>query len=393
MRLFARLLLFALASIAGTAIAGTPADALAPGTLVWDAKAGPRDFGNLVEASGVLIAGNITGDGGLFAFNAATGKLLWSHRGEQQRGANLIEGQRVFSISEKLGVRRLAAFDLKTGRQLWSTSVDRKSGESDPIIDSGRIYVNSGQGHLDAYDTATGARIYSYDYGSSDPVCATGIALADNRLFFGGGQRDATHSPGNFLHAVDATTGKELWHYQSHSIADYISDCYSTPAVSGDTVVVTSRSKVFALSASTGDLLWSGKSEGVSGGYPKPYPLSTPVIGQGIVFAARSDAIESWSLADGGPLPSFPAALGNEEQVHLYVDGSTLFFLGDLASDNGKSGRSPLHAIDIQTREVLWTHRVNRDAKYSDTWPTHEIYITPDAIYYDNFSLVAKVAR
>ena len=338
-------------------------------------------------------AGNITSDGGLFAFNAATGKLLWSHRGEQQRGANLIEGQRVFSISEKAGVRRLAAFDLKTGRQLWSTSVDRKSGESDPIVDSGRIYVNSGLGHLDAYDTATGARIYSNDYGSADPVCATGIAFADNRLFFGGGQRDGANSPGNSLHAVDATTGKELWHYQSHFVADYISDCHSTPAVSGDTVVVTTRNKVIALSASTGALLWSGKSEGVSGGYPKAYPLSAPVIGEGIVFAARSDAIESWSLADGAPLPAFPAALGNEEQVHLYVDGATLFFLGDLVSDTGKSGRYPLHAIDIHTREVLWTHRVNRDVKYSDSWPTHEIFITPDAIYYDNFSLVAKVAR
>ena len=393
MRLLARLLLFSLASISGTALAGTPAGALVPGTLVWDAKAGPRDFGNLVEASGVLIAGNITSDGGLFAFNAATGKLLWSHRGEQQRGANLIEGQRVFSISEKAGVRRLAAFDLKTGRQLWSTSVDRKSGESDPIVDSGRIYVNSGLGHLDAYDTATGARIYSNDYGSADPVCATGIAFADNRLFFGGGQRDGANSPGNSLHAVDATTGKELWHYQSHFVADYISDCHSTPAVSGDTVVVTTRNKVIALSASTGALLWSGKSEGVSGGYPKAYPLSAPVIGEGIVFAARSDAIESWSLADGAPLPAFPAALGNEEQVHLYVDGATLFFLGDLVSDTGKSGRYPLHAIDIHTREVLWTHRVNRDVKYSDSWPTHEIFITPDAIYYDNFSLVAKVAR
>ncbi|MDR3737918.1 MAG: PQQ-binding-like beta-propeller repeat protein [Terracidiphilus sp.] len=391
MRLLTSLLLFA--SISGTAVAATPAGPLVPDSLVWDAKVGPRNFGNLIEASGILIAGKIIGDGGLFAFNADTGKLLWSHRGEQQRGANLIEGQRVFSISEKLGVRCLAAFDLKSGRQLWSTSVDPKSGESDPILDSGRIYVNSAQSHLDAYDTATGARIYSYDYGSADPVCATGIALSGNRLFFGGGQRDGAHSPGRSLHAVDAATSKQLWHYQSHFVADYISDCFSTPAVSGDTVVVTSRSKVLALRASTGALLWSGKSEGVSGGYPKPYPLSAPVIGQGIVFAARSDAIESWSLADGRPLPALPAFLGNEELVHLYVDGATLFFLGDLASDTGKLGHYPLHAMEIPSGKILWTHRVNRDIRYAESWPTNEIFITPDAVYYDNFSLVAKIAR
>jgi hypothetical protein len=36
---------------------------------------------------------------------------------------------------------------------------------------------------------------------------------------------------------------------------------------------------------------------------------------------------------------------------------------------------------------------VNRDIRFVDTWTTDSILVTPTAIYYDNNSLIAKVAR
>jgi hypothetical protein len=49
--------------------------------------------------------------------------------------------------------------------------------------------------------------------------------------------------------------------------------------------------------------------------------------------------------------------------------------------------------MDIPSRKILWTHRVNREIKYLENWPTHDILVTPTAVYYDNNSLIAKVAR
>lgn len=368
----------------------------APGTLVWEVKPGGRDFGGLAESAGILTAGNITSQGGIFAFNADSGKLLWSHRGEQMRASTVSDGQHVFALFDGDKGRHLVAYDLKTGKQLWTNPIEGslRTQDPSPIVDSGRVYALDQGGHLNAFNAATGALLYRFAYASDDPECPSGLTLANNRFFFGGGTHDGSHSPGKFLWAVDASTGKELWKYQSHLVAKYISDCVSTPAVSGDTVVVTSSNAVLALRASTGALLWTRKSEGVSGGYPKPFPLSAPIIVKSVVFAARVGAIESWNLADGKPLPAFPVTFGSDvDFIHLYAADDTLFFLGDLAGDTGKPGRHPLHAMDISTHRILWTHRVNRDIRFVDTWTTDSILVTPTAIYYDNNSLIAKVAR
>ena len=59
LRYAALLLLFALTST--------------PGTLLWEARPGGRDFGGFSESAGVLVVGNITSQGGIFAFNTDTG--------------------------------------------------------------------------------------------------------------------------------------------------------------------------------------------------------------------------------------------------------------------------------------------------------------------------------
>ncbi|MGA9670611.1 MAG: PQQ-binding-like beta-propeller repeat protein [Terracidiphilus sp.] len=370
--------------------------ASSPGTLLWEVRPGGRDFGGLAESSGILTAGNVTSQGGIFAFSANSGKLLWSHRGEQMHASTVSDGQRTFALFDGDKGRHLVAYDLKTGKQLWTTPIEGHLRTQDPapVIDSGSVYVLDQGGHLNAYNAVTGATIYRFTYAPEDPECPSGLTLANNRLFFGGGQHDGAHTPGKFLWAVDPATGKELWKYQSHFVSKYSTDCFSIPAAFGDTVVVTTSNNVLALRASTGTLLWTGKSEGVSGGYPKPNPLSAPTIADGIVFAARSKAIESWNLA-GSPLPPIPVDIGSDvDFTHLYADGATLFFLGDLASDVGsKPGMGLLHAMDIPTRKILWTHRVNREIRFLETWSTHEILVTPTAVYYENNSLIAKVAR
>ncbi len=369
------------------------------GTLLWEARPGPRDLGGLAESAGILTAGNLDGTGAIFGFNADTGKLLWSHHGEPMRARSVSDGQHVFALFDTDERRRhLVAYDLKTGKQLWDNPIeDRKCNQSPvPIVDSGRVYILDRAGHLNAFSAATGATVYRFAYATDDPSCPSGLTLANNRLYFSAGQRDSSKSsPGNFLWAVDAATGKELWKYQTHLIVKYISDIFATPSASAETVVATSGNVILALRASTGTLLWSNKAEGVSGGYPKPYPLSAPIIANGIAFAARLEAIESWNLADGKPLPAIPVKfLTDIDFTHLYADGATLFFLGNIPNDpDSQAGRAPLHAMDIPSRKILWTHRVNRQSKFIENWVTENVLVTPTAVYYDNNSLIAKVAR
>ena len=64
----------------GTVVA-TVLLAAAPGSLIWEARPGPRDFGAMIESGGLVVTGNVTGEGGIFAFDAATGALRWRFRG------------------------------------------------------------------------------------------------------------------------------------------------------------------------------------------------------------------------------------------------------------------------------------------------------------------------
>jgi hypothetical protein len=99
----------------------------------------------------------------------------------------------------------------------------------------------------------------------------------------------------------------------------------------------------------------------MSGGYPKALVLSQPVTGAGVVFASDSEALLSWSAEDGGPLGELRGKVGSDPQiVRMSAYEGTLYFCADLPADSGTPGKYLLHAMDIATRTVLWTHRTNR---------------------------------
>jgi hypothetical protein len=52
-----------------------------------------------------------------------------------------------------------------------------------------------------------------------------------------------------------------------------------------------------------------------------------------------------------------------------------------------------LHAMDIKSRKILWTHRTNRPSPGFTDWQSDYVVPTASGIYYDNANLFAKVAR
>jgi outer membrane protein assembly factor BamB len=225
-----------------------------------------------------------------------------------------------------------------------------------------------------------------------DPECHSALAISNGRLFFGGGMFDRPDG-GKFLWSVDAATGKEIWRYQSH-LGGTHSDCPSTPAVSGDTVVFTTANAVAAVHVSTGKPVWNHLVTVLSGGYPKALNLSQPAIGAGVVFAADSQALLSWSIDDGHALPELRGQIGSDPViVHMSTYEGTLYFFGDLPADAGTPGKYPLHAMDIASHKILWAHRTNRPVPNFIDWQSNYASPTASGVYYDNANLFAKVAR
>ena len=286
-------------------------------TQLW---ASPVGTGAL-EASPVVWNGKVyigSGDGHMYAFDAATGATLWV--GQQQNlffvdsaavGHGLVFASSVYSTflaydaqtgaiawtSPLTDVRasptlrggtlyvgsfdgRLVALDAKTGTPIWFARGNCCIFDQAPVVDGGRVFQMRTDGTLTAYDAQTGAQLWS------KPGFSVGTpAAAHGMLFF-------NHYPN--VVALDGATGTQLW------AAPVLTRAVSgAPAVANGTVFVTSTI-LTALRATTGEILWDAPASSNWG----------PSVANGVVYASAFggewDAFDEhdgsllWSVIVGG---------------------------------------------------------------------------------------------
>jgi quinohemoprotein ethanol dehydrogenase len=228
-----------------------------------------------LEATPVAVDGVLYFTGSyskVYAVDGVTGKLLWSYDPENwktnpfkmmfgfgaNRGVAYANGK-IFSAAFD---GRLLALDAKTGKLLWSVqTVDPKGGQTitgPPRVFNGKVVIGQGgadngsRGYLTAYDQATGAQVWRFyvvpgkngedkgdplmekaaqtwggareagAIGGGDPWDSFTFDPELNRIYVGTANSspyDPTGRPGDNLFtasivALDADTGKYVWHYQ-----------------------------------------------------------------------------------------------------------------------------------------------------------------------------------
>ena len=286
-------------------------------TQLW---ASPVGTGAL-EASPVVWNGKVyigSGDGRMYAFDAATGATLWV--GPQQDlffvdsaavGHGMVFASSVYSTflaydaetgaiawtSPLADVRasptlrggtlyvgsfdgRLVALDAKTGTPIWFARGNCCIFDQAPVVDGGRVFQIRTDGTLTAYDAQTGAQLWSKpEFSVGTPAAAHGM------LFF-------NHYPN--VVALDGATGAQLW------AAPVLTRAVSgAPAVANGTVFVTST-VLTALQATTGAVVWDAVASSNWG----------PSVANGVVYASAFggewDAFDEhdgsllWSVTTGG---------------------------------------------------------------------------------------------
>jgi quinohemoprotein ethanol dehydrogenase len=209
------------------------------------------------------------------AVDAVSGKLLWTYdpkvtavAGEKSRAAHGIRGIAYWSGKVITGTQdgRLIAVDVKTGKLVWS--VQTSEGPDDgryitgaPRVFNGKVIIGHGggdtspvRGYVTAYDAATGKQLWRFYTVPGDPSkgfedkameAAAKTWTGDwwkygggatvwnsitydpqfNRIYLGTGNgnpwNQKIRSPGGgdnlyvcSIVALDADTGKYVWHYQ-----------------------------------------------------------------------------------------------------------------------------------------------------------------------------------
>ena len=140
-------------------------------------------------------------------------------------------------------------------------------------------------------------------------------------------------SEDNRVYALDASTGDLIWSYET---GDRVN---SSPAVSGGVVYVGSEdNRVYALDASTGDLIWSYETG--------DWVNSSPAVSGGVVYVGSSDnhvyALDAstgeriWRYETGDVVVSSPEVSGGV----VYVG----------SNDNR------VYALDASTGDLIWSY-------------------------------------
>jgi outer membrane protein assembly factor BamB len=201
-------------------------------------------------AEGMVFFGS--GDGHVYAVDAASGGLKWKFRTGDVVHASPAYADGMLYVGSWDG--RLYALDAHSGRQRWvfQGGVDalmhnQQGFQSSPAVVGGVVYSGSRDAHVYALDARTGQEKWRFSTGASWVVSSP--AVSEGRVHF------AT-SDTALYHVVDAASGKPLL---QESTRAYV---FSSPAIAGDVVLLgVLNGTLQARDKASGALLWEFETE------------------------------------------------------------------------------------------------------------------------------------
>lgn len=242
----------------------------ASGKLKWKFQTGDVVHSSPAIASGTLFIGSW--DSYLYALDAGTGKEKWRFKtGDDPVIHNHVGIQSSPVIADGvvyIGCRdsNLYAVDANTGKQKWFFSTKGSWVNNSPVVYRGKVYFGQSlPGLFHAVDAATGALSFSLD--TKVPVFSS-AAIASGVLYFGTFDGKLT--------ALDLESQKPLWVFQTDASKQ------NFPAISNPDGTIN-----FAAVVSQGfyDDMVIGVRKLLSAGTI----LSSPVVAKDVVYIGSAD--------------------------------------------------------------------------------------------------------
>ncbi len=206
------------------------------------------DAWDVFTSSPVVAGGKVffgSGDGNVYAADAATGVLQWKFpTGDVVHASPAVAGHTVF-IGSWDG--RFYAIDADTGQERWhfQAGVDpgthnQQGFQSSAAVADGSVYVGCRDGHVYALDATTGRERWSYP--TSKSWVNTTPAVRDGIVYVG------TSDSARFF-ALDAKTGRLRFNFDARA---YV---FSSPALAGGAAYFGSHNgTLYAVDAASGAL-------------------------------------------------------------------------------------------------------------------------------------------
>lgn len=359
---------------AGTAVRTSP-------QVAWAASLGFRDWGHAVRAGGLLIAANSTGAGGLFALDERTGAVRWKAGREQVMVAPVSDG-RVVVAAYHTHPKALAAYDVATGRPLWRLPFEHVQ-DSQPALVDGVLYATHRNGNFHAFDVATGAERWHFNYGGSLGHCGSQPVVDGGVVYFtGGGFGERDKRKGYHLWALDAATGRELWRYQAQADYEWSGVCIRQILLAGDTLVASGFFNLYGVDRASGQQRWAVE---VPDG-AKRAEVHGMVSVDGTLYGVTEHFLGAFDPSSGRTLWQLPGTYRVVTPGTATTDG-VLYFQGRVAGSDDAEPAGVLHALDLRTRKLLWSFTYPT----AEPWHFGDVLPADGAIYVATYKTMLKL--
>lgn len=239
-----------------------------------------------------IIVGNALD--GVVAYDQDSGQELWRVRipfGVEASGTAIKD--RLF-IGSNNG--KMYSIDLSAGSVLWT--FDTKSeAVAEPLLVDGVLYFVSGSQALFALDASTGKQLWTYSRQDTSNLMTV---RGGSKPSISGSILYAGFSDGSLV-SFNAKTGTQQWEITLNKNTRF-KDIDSSPIVDGDYIYISSYDdKLYCVSKSKGEIIWSVKGGGVS----------TPVIsGDKIIFGSSKSEMVAVFKKDGKEFWRFKSEKG-----------------------------------------------------------------------------------
>ena len=167
----------------------------------WTFKTSGKIFSTPAISGGSLVVGS--SDTYIYSLDIKTGKLLWKYKANKSVLASPTIHKGVVYIGASDGVFR--ALELKTGKLVWEFKDVKGFVESKAWVDDSGVYFGTWGSMLYALSPKDGSLLWSWtnNKGRGLSPAAVWPVKANGKIFVA--------TPERMTHAIDATTGTELW--------------------------------------------------------------------------------------------------------------------------------------------------------------------------------------
>ena len=278
-----------------------------------------------------------------------------------------VSGGTVYITGDKGGKLVLFAFDMD-GKPTWAVPVDdaytkdHPGSRATPTIDSGRVYLLSGNGVLACLDAKTGRPIWAKragDFGGSPG----GWGYAESVLILG---KLAVFKPGGSkcLVALDKMTGRPVWASQDFRAGPEYSSCLPFTFAGAPLIVTGTNKGIVCVNAVNGGVVFSNSfSAGNTANCP------TPAYADGHIFWANG-------YGKGGICLRLAAAGRRLAAAEAWRTGDMVCHHGGYVIHKGYiygNDSGGWACLDLKTGRKMWGERGVR--KGSLCWADDMLYL------------------